>query len=165
MTTRYNAKPTIVAFLDIKSAYDSVDRQLLWECCMDAKIPGSVVRMLSGMFDHNRSRVVVEGSKGKWFKNKVGLMQGSSLSPLLYALFIDDLPKMLLRNGFPSVPLGTPQSIQSFTQMTLHSWQSLWRTCNSCLITALYLLKRGISSGVLRNARYSSPTSPSHLPL
>ena len=107
LSTRFkDSKSTIVAFLDIKSAYDSVDRQLFWECCRDAKISDPVVRMLSGMFDPNRSRVVVEGSKGKWFKNRVGLMQGSSLSPLLYALFIDDLPKMLLRNGFPSVPLG-----------------------------------------------------------
>ena len=42
---------------------------------------------------------------GAWFCNHVGLMQGSSLSPFLYALFIDDLPKCLL-SDFPSLPLG-----------------------------------------------------------
>ena len=105
LSTRFkDSKSTIVAFLDIKSAYDSVDRQLFWECCRDAKISDPVVRMLSGMFDPNRSRVVVEGSKGKWFKNRVGLMQGSSLSPLLYALFIDDLPKMLRPQRLPFCP-------------------------------------------------------------
>ena len=61
--------------------------------------------MLSGMFDHNQSRVVVDGFEGEWFPNQIGVMQGSSLSPLLYALYIDGLPKMLLSN-FPSIPLG-----------------------------------------------------------
>ena len=38
MSTRYNSgKSTVVAFLDIKAAYDSVDRQLLWECCMECQ--------------------------------------------------------------------------------------------------------------------------------
>ena len=97
--------PTLVAFLDIKAAYDSVDRQLLWAGCRRAGIPDPVIRMLGGMFDHNMSRVVVDGRAGTWFPNHVGLMQGSSLSPFLYALFIDDLPKQLLRD-FPSLPLG-----------------------------------------------------------
>ena len=106
LSTRSNdCKPTVVAFLDIKAAYDSVDRHLLWACCKRAKIPDLVIRMLSGMFDHNESRVVIDGGKGKWFKNRVGLMQGSSPSPLLYALYIDGLPKMLLSN-FPSISLG-----------------------------------------------------------
>jgi exonuclease III len=108
MSTRFKTRNsfTVVAFLDIKAAYDSVDRQLLWRCCRRAKIPGPVIRMLSAMFDNNRSRVVVDGKAGKWFPNLVGLLQGSSLSPLLYALFLDDLPKALLKPPFPSIPLG-----------------------------------------------------------
>ena len=98
-------KATIVAFLDIKAAYDSVDRRLLWECCERAGISDMVIRMLRGMFDHNRSRVVIDGFVGEWFPNLIGLLQGSSLSPLLYALFIDDLPKLLL-SQFPAIPLG-----------------------------------------------------------
>lgn len=109
MTTRYKeSKPTLVAFLDIKAAYDSVDRQLLWTGCRRAGISDHVIRMLSGMFDNNVSRVVVDGSVGAWFRNHIGLMQGSSLSPFLYALFIDDLPKRLL-SEFPSLPLGNSQ--------------------------------------------------------
>src|ERR1700738_2435964 len=84
---------------------DSVDRQLLWACCKRAGISDLVIRMLSGMFDHNMSRVVIDGCVGEWFPNSVGLMQGSSLSPFLYALFIDDLPLNLLSH-FPSLPLG-----------------------------------------------------------
>ena len=88
MTTRYKeSKPTLVAFLDIKAAYDSVDRQLLWAACKRAGISDHVIRMLGGMFDNNVSRVVVDGSAGLGSRNHVGLMQGSSLSPFLYALF------------------------------------------------------------------------------
>ena len=107
LTARYkDRKSTVVAFLDIKAAYDSVDRHMLWICCKRAGIPDPVVRMLCSMFDHNSSRVVIDGFEGEWFPNSVGLMQGSSLSPFLYALFIDDLPKGLLDPDFASIPLG-----------------------------------------------------------
>ena len=62
MTTRYGGYPTLVVFLDIKAAYDSVDRQLLWGCCTRMGIPDGVIKMLRGMFDHNISRVVIDGS-------------------------------------------------------------------------------------------------------
>ena len=101
-----NSEPTILAFLDIKSAYDSVDRELLWAYCKKAKIPDPVVRMLGSMFNHNESKVVIDGFEGVSFPNRVGLLQGSSLSPFLYALFIDDLPKALLSSKLPSIPLG-----------------------------------------------------------
>ena len=106
VSSRYELKkPTVITFLDIKAAYDSVDRQLLWACCKEAGISDHVIRMLSGMFDHNTSRVMIDGHEGAWFSNHVGLMQGSSLSPLLYAIFIDSLPKLLL-SKFPAVPPG-----------------------------------------------------------
>ena len=100
--------PTVVAFLDIKAAYDCVDRQLLWTSCKRAGIADPVIRTLRGMFDNNMSRVVIDGSAGTWFPCSIGLMQGSSLSPLLYAVFIDDLPKQL-HSDFPSLPLGNTE--------------------------------------------------------
>jgi hypothetical protein len=109
LSTRYRGeKSTVVALLDIKSAYDCVNRELLWECCGRAGIPSPVVKMLSGMFDYNESQVIVDGFNGEWFPNHMGLLQGSSLSPLLYAIYIDDLPRTLLnpRFPFPSLPLG-----------------------------------------------------------
>ena len=156
LSTRFNdAKPTIVAFLDIKSAYDCVNRRLLWACCEKAGIPDPVIRMLSGMFDHNRSRVVVDGVEGEWFPCSVGVMQGSSLSPLLYALYIDELP-ITLHSKFSSLPLGTTSvnSILYADDIALVASQGI--RCKACLITVSNLLRRGGLNGEYRNARCSS---------
>ena len=98
-------KPTVLAFLDIRAAYDSVDRSILWKRCLSFGMPRTIVNVLRAMFDENQSRVVLEGACSRWFSNHVGLLQGSSLSPLLYAIFIDELA-IQLQLKMPTVPLG-----------------------------------------------------------
>jgi hypothetical protein len=90
-------KSPIVAYLDIKAAYDTVDRRLLWRKLEEKGLPGAWIKMLRGMFDANESKVRIEGRKTRAFRNEMGLLQGSILSPILYAAFMDDLPKRLRR--------------------------------------------------------------------
>lgn len=85
----------IVAYLDIKAAYDTVDRRILWNQLVRKNIPREWLNILKEMFDHNESQIAISGFKSRRFKNEAGLMQGSVLSPLLYAAFIDELPKRL----------------------------------------------------------------------
>ena len=160
MTPRYKAKdPSLIAFLDIKAAYDSVDRQLLWAACKRAGISDPLVRMLSGMFDSSQSRVVVDGSAGKWFPNHVGLMQGSSLSPLLYALFLDDLPKQLITD-FPSLPLGMLQSIVLLYADDIALIADTQEGMQKSLTIARNLHTPATSSGGPRNVKSSFPAPP-----
>ena len=98
-------EPTVLAFLDIRAAYDSVDRAILWQRCLSAGMPTTIVSVLRAMFDENQSRVVLDGACSRWFNNHVGLLQGSSLSPLLYAIFIDELA-IQLQLKMPTVRLG-----------------------------------------------------------
>lgn len=94
-----------VAFLDIKAAYDSVDRRILWRRCLNRGIEPNVVGILKQMFDHNSSQVVINGRKSNPFHIESGLLQGSVLSPCLYSIFIDDLAKEL--NGSHRVKVGS----------------------------------------------------------
>jgi len=84
-----------VAFLDIKAAYDSVDRRILWRRCLNRGIHSDAVDILKELFDSNSSQVVVNGRKSLPFHIEAGVLQGSVLSPCLYSIFIDDLAKEL----------------------------------------------------------------------
>lgn len=86
-----------VAFLDIKAAYDSVDRVILWNRCRDRGFSDGTIRILQRMFDHNSAQVVVNGKRSQPFGLRAGLLQGSVLSPFLYSIFIDDLAKDLMK--------------------------------------------------------------------
>jgi len=53
---------------------------------------------MQSLFDFNHSAVHVLGHRSEAFPQPVGLLQGSILSPILYALFIDDLAGRLSRS-------------------------------------------------------------------
>jgi hypothetical protein len=79
----------IVAFLDIQKAYDSVDRNILWAKLKG--LPNNILKILRSLFDYNQIQVAVDGRTSSAKKLPMGLLQGSILSPMLYAAFIDDI--------------------------------------------------------------------------
>lgn len=84
-------RPRIMAFLDIKAAYDSVDRSLLWDKCRRKGFKEDLIKLLVALFDNNHAVVAVNGSRSEPFFLQSGVLQGSILSPCLYSLFIDDI--------------------------------------------------------------------------
>ena len=98
-------QPCFQAFLDIKGAYDSVNREILWKKCEQKDIRGPKLKLLKSMFDHAEVAVRINGKQSRYVKMGRGLLQGSLLSPLLFNIFIDDLPK-ILRSGNKGVNIG-----------------------------------------------------------
>jgi len=83
-------KPIFIAFLDIKAAYDGVDRDILW-AMLRLHLDDKMLSLLQSLFDHNRSVVQFGEFKSREIIHHAGLLQGSILSPLLYASFINVL--------------------------------------------------------------------------
>ncbi len=82
----------INAFLDLKAAYDVVDREILWTCMSrEFQVPDELIRILRSLFDFNSSCLVVNGSRSAFVENLRGLLQGSSLSPILFNFYINSL--------------------------------------------------------------------------
>lgn len=94
-----------MAFLDIKAAYDSVDRSILWRRCINAGMDRWTLKVIKGLFDRNRAQVVIGRKTSRTFKLKSGVLQGSVLSPLLYSIFINSLPEAL--EAGPRVIVGS----------------------------------------------------------
>lgn len=84
-------RPRFMAFLDIKAAYDQVDRELLWKKCTEQKVPVDLLKVLMALFDSNKAYLAINGSNSDTFPLTSGLLQGSPLSPILYSIFINDL--------------------------------------------------------------------------
>jgi hypothetical protein len=88
-------RPRVMAFLDIKAAYDQVDRRLLWRRLVSKGVDPILVRLVQSLFDYNSSQVAIRGRTTPAFQNESGLLQGSLLSPILYDAFIDGLVEHL----------------------------------------------------------------------
>ena len=82
-------------FLDIRDAYGSVWTAGLFDCLFQIGVTGKLWRNLHTLYSRSVSRVNVNGRSTEEFEVRQGVKQGSPLSPLLYALFIDGLIREL----------------------------------------------------------------------
>ncbi|KAG0783481.1 hypothetical protein G6F22_008669 [Rhizopus arrhizus] len=93
MRRKHNINPTL-AFLDIKSAYDSVDRNYIWDS-LQSSLPPALLGLLRNLFDDVQIEVIVSNATSSRFKPTTGVLQGSILSPYLYSVYINQLPALL----------------------------------------------------------------------
>lgn len=95
LNNKHNKRSTGMLLLDIEKAFDTVWHDGLISKLIDMKLPIYMVRMINA-FIRNRSFAVHINHAISSEKNiPVGLAQGTCLSPILYALYIADLPTRL----------------------------------------------------------------------
>ena len=62
-------------------------------------LSGKFYGLINSFLSNRRQRVILNGKSSKWSPIKAGVPQGSILGPLLFLVYINDLPKGLLCNA------------------------------------------------------------------
>ena len=88
------------AFVDLEKAFDRVPRDVVWWAMRKLGVDEWLVKVVQSMYQNTRSRVRVNGSFSDDFFVKVGLHQGSVLSPLLFIIVLEALSRDI-RTGCP----------------------------------------------------------------
>ncbi|KAG1055194.1 hypothetical protein G6F43_002843 [Rhizopus delemar] len=84
----------MLAFLDIKSAYDTVDRRQIWRT-LEETAPAALVSLLRNIFDDVQIKVLLNNATSTRFSPITGVLQESILSPFLCSVYINELPQIL----------------------------------------------------------------------
>ena len=88
-------KKMFVAFVDFEKAFDTVWREGLWYKLLTQYINGKMYNTILNLYNGIKSNIVYNGNTSDYFSCNTGVRQGENLSPMLFALYLNDLESFL----------------------------------------------------------------------
>ena len=95
---KYNTK-LYSCFIDFSKAFDTIPRDILFQKLLNYGINGNFFNTIKNIYVNDRACIKWEDKVSETFKINQGVRQGCILSPLLFNIFLADLPKLLDSTG------------------------------------------------------------------
>ena len=92
---RQRGKAIYCAFVDYSKAFDLINRSALWCKLINHGVSGKILTVIQNMYQGAKSCVRANGKLSGFFKCTAGVRQGENLSPILFAIYLNDFQQFL----------------------------------------------------------------------
>ncbi len=97
---REKNEKVFIAFLDLEKAYDRVPREVVYWCLRKRGVIKGLAKIMEATYNGAKTKIRTQHGNTEAFGIKVGVHQGSALSPFLFITIMDTLPREI-RNTIP----------------------------------------------------------------
>ena len=123
--------PTYLLFIDIRRAYDSVVHAILWKRCADKGIGGRFLTTLQAMYQGASAVLDIDGLLLEPVPIEASVLQGNSLSSLLFDIYIDPVLRELDRVSDERVQQGLKPFGIPLPRVDPNTGRMLVQPCNA----------------------------------
>ena len=112
-------KQLFCAFVDYSKAFDFVNRTHLWQKVLNSNINGKIFDVIRNMYKNAKSQVSFKNNLSNAFPCQVGVRQGENLSPLLFAIYLNDFNEFLSEkyNGLTKITESISNELQIYLKI------------------------------------------------
>ena len=87
-------KQIYMAFVDLEKAFDQIPRKVIWRAMRKLGVMEWIVKLVQGMYKNVRRGVQVGEGLSDELELRIGVHQGSELSPLLFIIVLEALSQV-----------------------------------------------------------------------
>ena len=104
--------PLYICFVDFEKAFDSIDRQTIWNILLHYGVPIKMVNIIKTLFEGFSCQIIHNGRLSDEFEISSGVRQGCLLSPLLFFVVLDWVTRTAYANSREGNPVDTHDKIR-----------------------------------------------------
>ena len=154
-----------VTYLDFRKAFDTVPHARLINKLYAYGIRGNILKWIQHFLSNRKQKVSVQGEESQWANVASGIPQGSVLGPVLFLIYINDLPDIVKKfvvifaddtKEYSTIRSATDTAEVQEDLYSMSEWSETWelrfnaKKCKSMHIgksnpRTVYFMKEGIS--------------------
>ena len=89
-------KELTLVFVDFKKAFDSINRNVMFEILALYGIPPEIIKAIKVLYTNTKAKVIITDSETNVFQIVAGILQGNTLAPFLFIIVLDYILRITL---------------------------------------------------------------------